>query len=211
MNDQGETAAAERRRTVVVAGHVGDEAAVRAHLGDPHPDVRAAALAALDRMARLEAATLSAASTDLSPAVRRRAARLAARHPAVSMLPWLHDVDPTVVEVAAWSCGEHEVVDDDTLTRLIELATDSDEPLVRESAAAALGAIGDERGLPAILRACGDKPTVRRRAILALAPFEGDDVEAAIDRALADRDWQVRQAAEDLRRAAGVIVTGDAD
>jgi hypothetical protein len=38
--------------------------------------------------------------------------------------------------------------------------------------------------------------------VLALAPFEGDDVEEAIERALTDRDWQVRQAAEDLRRAA---------
>ena len=50
-----------------------------------------------------------------------------------------------------------------------------------------------------------DKPAVRRRAVLALAPFLGDDdigrrVDAAIDRALEDRDWQVRQAAEDLRR-----------
>jgi hypothetical protein len=39
--------------------------------------------------------------------------------------------------------------------------------------------------------------------VLALAPFDGDEAEAAIDRALADRDWQVRQAAEDLRRATG--------
>ena len=52
-----------------------------------------------------------------------------------------------------------------------------------------------------IIAATGDKPAVRRRAVLALAPFEGDEVEAAIDRALDDRDWQVRQAAEDLRRA----------
>ena len=37
--------------------------------------------------------------------------------------------------------------------------------------------------------------------MLALAPFEGDDVDAAIERALTDRDWQVRQAAEDLTRA----------
>ena len=43
-----------------------------------------------------------------------------------------------------------------------------------------------------------DKPAVRRRAVLALAPFEGEDVEAALRRALEDRDWQVRQAAEDL-------------
>jgi HEAT repeat protein len=69
---------------------------------------------------------------------------------------------------------------------------------VREAAAAALGAIGDERGLDAILAACTDKPAVRRRAVLALAPFDGPQVDAAIERALADRDWQVRQAAEDL-------------
>jgi len=107
--------------------------------------------------------------------------------------------------VAAWACGEHEQVDDATLDRLIHLATESEEPLVRESSAAALGAIGDRRGLPAILVATGDKPNVRRRAVLALAPFDGDAVEAAIDRALTDRDWQVRQAAEDLRRATGEL------
>jgi HEAT repeat protein len=61
-----------------------------------------------------------------------------------------------------------------------------------------LGAIGDEAGLPAILVATKDKPAVRRRAVLALAPFEGPDVEAALEAALLDRDWQVRQAAEDL-------------
>jgi hypothetical protein len=33
-----------------------------------------------------------------------------------------------------------------------------------------------------------------------LAPFDGPDVEAALERALTDRDWQVRQAAEDVRR-----------
>ena len=54
----------------------------------------------------------------------------------------------------------------------------------------------------AIIAATSDKPAVRRRAVLALAPFEGPEVEAAIERALTDRDWQVRQAAEDLRRAA---------
>ena len=36
--------------------------------------------------------------------------------------------------------------------------------------------------------------------MLALAPFDGPDVDAAIDAALTDRDWQVRQAAEDLAR-----------
>ena len=64
---------------------------------------------------------------------------------------------------------------------------------------AALGAIGDERALPAILAATGDWATVRRRAVLALAPFDGPEVAAALAAALDDRDWQVRQAAEDLQ------------
>ena len=62
---------------------------------------------------------------------------------------------------------------------------------------AALGAIGDEAGLPAILAATTDKATVRRRAVIALAPFEGPEVDAALETARTDRDWQVRQAAED--------------
>ncbi len=73
-----------------------------------------------------------------------------------------------------------------------------DDALVREAAVAALGAIGDEDGLPAILAALDDKATVRRRAVFALAPFEGAEVDAALQRAREDRDWQVRQAAEDL-------------
>ena len=43
-----------------------------------------------------------------------------------------------------------------------------------------------------------DIATVRRRAIIALAPYDGPEVEAALERARSDRDWQVRQAAEDL-------------
>jgi HEAT repeat protein len=81
---------------------------------------------------------------------------------------------------------------------LAALATGHDDPLVREAAVAALGAIGDEAGLPAILAAAKDKPAVRRRAVIALAPFDGPEVEAALRRALEDRDRQVRQAAEDL-------------
>ena len=72
------------------------------------------------------------------------------------------------------------------------------DALVREAAVAALGAIGDEAGRAAILAALDDKATVRRRAVLALAPFEGPDVDAALAAAREDRDWQVRQAAEDL-------------
>jgi HEAT repeat protein len=49
-----------------------------------------------------------------------------------------------------------------------------------------------------VLAACQDKPAVRRRAVLALAPFSGPDVDAALAAAREDKDWQVRQAAEDL-------------
>jgi hypothetical protein len=63
---------------------------------------------------------------------------------------------------------------------------------------ATLGALGDGRGLAAILHGCGDSPAVRRRAVLALAPFSGPEVDAALAAARADRDWQVRQAAEDI-------------
>ncbi len=197
--------AADRRRSVVVAGHRGDADEVREYVGDDDAGVRVAALGALERCGALDDATLATACTDPAPEVRRRAAELAGKRPACSLAVLLDDDDPTVVEVAAWACGEQEEVDDDVLAVLIDLATTADTPLVREASAAALGAIGDERGLPAILAACADKPAIRRRAVLALAPFDGDDVERAIERALDDRDWQVRQAAEDLRRATGEV------
>ncbi|MDE3206007.1 MAG: HEAT repeat domain-containing protein [Acidobacteriota bacterium] len=81
------------------------------------------------------------------------------------------------------------------------VAAEHRDPLCREAAVAAIGAIGADQppsGRAAVLAARGDKPAVRRRAVLALAAFDGPDVQAALEAALADRDWQVRQAAEDL-------------
>ena len=198
---------ADRLREVVVAGHCGESATAVAALDDPDAGVRAAALGALERCDALDDAHLAAALHDAASVVRRRAVELAARRPGVELRAVLDDPDPTVVEVAAWACGEQledaEHPDLDVIARLAELAVDAAAPLVREAAAASLGAIGHPDGLPAILHACGDKPHIRRRAVLALAPFDGDEVTAAIDQALTDRDWQVRQAAEDLRRAIG--------
>ena len=82
--------------------------------------------------------------------------------------------------------------------RVTQAATTHPDPLVREAAVAALGAQGDPSTLPAVLAACADKPAIRRRAVLALAAFEGEEVESRLHAALADPDWQVRQAAEDL-------------
>ena len=188
-------------RVVAVAGHTGGVATARAGLTSADPAVRAAALGALERLQELADDALDAALRDAEVAVRRRAAEIAAVHPSVDLLASLHDPDDRVVEVAAWACGEHESRRDPIVERLVALAGTAGDPLVRESAVAALGAIGDERGLAAIIAACSDKPAVRRRAVLALAPFDGPEVENAIEQALEDRDWQVRQAAGDLRRA----------
>ena len=188
-------------RAVAAAGHVGDESTARAARHSPDPVTRELALGALDRLGLLSDDDVGAALGDGDVAVRRRAVTFAAARPGVSLLAALDDPSPVVVETAAWACGERPDTPAEVLDRLIALARDAADALVREAAVAALGAIGDERGLPAILAACADKPAVRRRAVLALAPFAGPEVDAALQTALTDRDWQVRQAAEDLLRA----------
>ena len=195
-----------RRRAAVLAGHRGDAAAARALLADPEPKVRVTALGAVARLGAATAADLAAALEDPSPVVRRRGCEVAGLHPeladdtARALAACLDDSDPTVVEAAAWAFGEWGEHGKPSVDRLVEVATAHGDPLCREAAVAALGAIGDERGRGTILAAAArDKPTVRRRAVIALAPFDGPEVEAALERALTDRDWQVRQAAEDLR------------
>jgi HEAT repeat protein len=191
-----------RWREIAIAGHTGDGAAARSALTDPDPVVRELGLGALVRLGQLGDDDLRAALVDDAASVRRRAAMIAGQRPQISLRDALADADATVVEAAAWACGEQERVDDEVLAILINLGTSSADALVREACTAALGAIGDPRGLPTILHGCTDKPAVRRRAVLALAPFDGDDVDAALQAALVDRDWQVRQAAEDVLRAA---------
>ena len=192
-----------RRRAAAVAGHRGDVASARRFLADPAPAVRATALGALGRAGSLTGADLAGALADTSPIVRARAAELAADLPGdtpPSLVAVLADGNPAVVEAAAWASGERQPPEPGIVAALAAVTTDHDDPLCREAAVAALGAIDDPAGLPAILAATRDRPPVRRRAILALAPFDGPDVDAALEQALGDRDWQVRQAAEDLLR-----------
>ncbi len=190
-----------RWREIALTGHTGDTVAARGALADDDPVARELALGATLRLGVLTDADLGAALADVAPSVRRRAAMIAGKRPSVSLLAVLLDTDVTVVEAAAWACGEQEVVDDGVLDTLIDLGVSATDALVREACVAALGAIGDPRGVPTILHGCIDKPAVRRRAVLALAPFDGDSVDAALQTALTDRDWQVRQAAEDVVRA----------
>ena len=198
-----------RRRRAARAGHDGDEATARSLLTDPDPAVRATALGALQRLGAATPDELRAALADPAPGVRRRAAEVAAAWPGaaiddqavgsvVSLLDLLADPDDTVVEVAAWACGERVPPEPGVVDRLSAITTGHPDALCREAAVAALGAIGDPAGLAAILAATADKATVRRRAVIALAPFDGPEVDAALELARTDRDWQVRQAAEDL-------------
>ncbi|HET6952030.1 MAG TPA: HEAT repeat domain-containing protein [Acidimicrobiales bacterium] len=193
-----------RRRDAALAGHRGDAATARGFLADPVPAVRATALAALARARALTAADLASGLADAAPAVRSRAAELCAARPGDAPPPLaavLDDDDAAVVEAAAWASGERQPPEPGIVAPLAAVATGHDDPLCREAAVAALGAIGDPAGLPAILAGTADRPAVRRRAVLALAPFAGPDVDAALARAAGDRDWQVRQAAEDVAGA----------
>jgi HEAT repeat protein len=202
----GHPGRAARRRAAAVAGHTGDENAARELLGDPVPAVRASALGALARMGVLGADDVVAALADPAGEVRRRGCELAGRLHMVGLsgelCEALGDGSPAVVEAASYALGElvelGELPDVQSavVARLAAVAASHDEPLCREAAVAALGGLGE--GLEAVLAALGDKPAIRRRAVVALAAFEGGTVAAALARAAMDPDWQVRQTAEDL-------------
>jgi HEAT repeat protein len=153
-------------------------------------------------MQKLTADDVTLALADGSSEVRRTGVELSARL-RVQIHHLLDDADVFVAEMTAWTLGEREEPTDSEIEALIAAVESHPEAVVREASAAALGSIGDARGLPAILRACTDKPAVRRRAVLALAPFSGDDVDAALSAALTDKDWQVRQNAEILMSPRG--------
>jgi HEAT repeat protein len=116
----------------------------------------------------------------------------------VTIMRSLDDDDALVADGAVFALGEHLHVP--AVEKLCVIATSHDDARCRESAIAALGAIGDDRARPVILAALTDKPPVRRRAIVALSNFEGPDIDEALERASQDRDWQVRAAVNQLGR-----------
>jgi HEAT repeat protein len=201
---------------VVIAGHRGDAEPARRALASDDPRLREVALSALARTGSLEPAMLERLlRDDPDAAVRRRACDLAAtlRSPGAPGSPGspampgtllsalraaLDDPDALVVEAACWALGESASAPVDQLARTARSHPDA---RAREAAIAAIGSIGDPRGLPALLDALGDRPTVRRRAVVALAAFDGEEVQAALRRSAEDRDWQVREVAEILLEA----------
>ena len=199
-----------RRRDAAAAGHTGDAGRARPYLHDGDPMVRASGLRALARAGDLAALELEAALEDPAPAVRLAALEIAAARDdvgAAAAADLLAHDDRRVVEAAAWTCGEKLSAPGARASRaettavvgaLVRVAGSHEDPLCRESAIAALGAAAHPAGLPAILAGLDDKPEVRRRAVIALAPFDGPEVDAALLRAAADRDKQVRAAAAEL-------------
>ena len=190
--------AVERRRIVVEATLEGRTSVVAGHVDDHDDRVSASAILGLHKLGALAPVMARAAAVDISPRVRRTLASIAAERNDVDMAALLADPDATVCETACWAAGERAHEASSLVEQLSGLATGHDDPLCREAAVAALGAIGARAGLPAILAATADRATVRRRAVIALAPFGGPEVTKALEAALDDRDWQVRQAAEDL-------------
>jgi HEAT repeat protein len=189
----------------VRAGFESDDASamlIDDQLTAPQPRARVLALRAGAHRHLLSPAAWLRAMTDTSPEVRRDALTLYAHdgpeNDAVraTVINSLHDDDALVVDAAAFALGERLVVG--AVDELVRVAAHHTDARCREAAVAALGSLGDDRGRAAIIAALDDKAPVRRRAVVALANFEGPDVEAALDRAREDRDWQVRAAADQL-------------
>ncbi|MDP4692557.1 MAG: HEAT repeat domain-containing protein [Ilumatobacteraceae bacterium] len=183
---------------VLLASHKGNAELLCTAFAHDNHHIRSLALHGLLKNNVLTDEQVRSAEVDPSRLVRHRLAQLGAVEPRINLSILLHDVDFAVAETAAWSLGERVDVTPDEFALLLEGGAHHDHAIVRESCIAALGAIGNPRAVPVILEGCNDKPAVRRRAILALAPFDGPEVTAALEKALLDRDWQVRQAAEDL-------------
>lgn len=199
------------------AGHRGEVDVVREGLNASEPDVRRVALGAASRLNLLDSSTIVSALDDAVTMVRVRAAEVVAEMAATArpdddadpQSPDAPGMDAAVVdalvrqldhpacaEAAAFALGEIGAAAPEAVQALQHQASQHDDALCREAAVAALGTLGAGRDI--VIQAMGDVATVRRRAVVALAAFDGDEVDAALQAALNDRDWQVRQVAEDL-------------
>src|ERR1700736_5815538 len=122
-----------RRRQVALAGHQGDEEAVRRAQVDPADGVRATALGALARMGKLGLADAAVGLGDPSPVVRRRACEVSVSLPRpiiAAVVEALADADDGVVEAACFALGERgSRAGDDAVRTLAKIATDHQDPL----------------------------------------------------------------------------------
>tara|TARA_B100000902_G_C27281165_1_gene901867 strand:+ start:1253 stop:1870 length:618 start_codon:yes stop_codon:yes gene_type:complete len=190
------------RIRAAMAGHQGDESQARALLTASDVATRRVALGALDRIGSLTSSELQSALKDPSGSVRRRALEIAAKRSDVKIEVCLNDSDPAVAEAAAFAIGERTEIS--AVPSLIRMASQHDDPLCRESAIAALGALatvvedGRKEILNSLLEAMNDKPQIRRRAVLGLFQFDEPEAQQALNTALVDKDRQVRAVTGDL-------------
>ena len=193
---------------LLVAGYRDDgslDDVIVAHLDDALARRRVLALRAASRRSMISDERWRRALSDPDVDVRRESLALLAGASSAAVTPVLNlvvaalgDDDALVVDAAAFALGEH--LHEAAVDALMAVASTHEDPRCRESAIAALGAIGADRSRGTIIAALDDRPAVRRRAIVALANFEGPDIEAALARAREDRDWQVRAAVDQLDR-----------
>ena len=200
---------AERRRQAILARYENselEESEITGFLNDTAAVVREAALATVVKLNLDAEKHIVNAFNDDDHGVRKRAIELVIdlsdnQDYISKILVLLDDSSTFVVETVCWVIGEignnYENVAE-VISKVSQIALTHDDSLCREAAVACLGSLGHIDGLATLLRVLDDKPNVRRRATLALAPFEGPEVEEALKRKLKDRDLQTRQAAEDL-------------
>jgi len=200
---------AERRRQAILARYENselEESEITGFLNDTAAVVREAALATVVKLNLDAGQHIVNAFNDDDHGVRKRAIELVIdlsdnQDYISKILVLLDDSSTFVVETVCWVIGEignnYENVAE-VVSKVSQIALNHDDSLCREAAVACLGSLGHIDGLATLLRVLDDKPNVRRRATLALAPFEGPEVEEALKRKLKDRDLQTRQAAEDL-------------
>ncbi len=199
------------RDQIIAAGFEGKADLIESESQNEDPMIRVAVLGARQRLETLTVQHVLTALQDPDPRVRKRGLELASvvkgRGTKTTLIAavccCLQDPDPLVVDAACWALGERRARAG--IAPLITCSSDHEDPRCREAAVAALGAIGDPLGLPAILARLKDKPAVRRRVVVALASFEGEDVDAALDQCRVDHDWQVRQAVEMLERSSPLL------
>lgn len=223
MSDHHPPPDSDLRRRLALAAHRHDESTVLAVLDADAPGQRVAAVGAAERLGLLTAERLCRLLDDPDPDVRRRTVEAVARirpiaEPVLEAVLHLAEppapgstsprdeptlpsperitADDPVQEVCYFALGELERRDAAVIELLERAARHHPDHLCREAAVAALGALGE--GRRTLLDALDDRATIRRRAVLGLVNFDGPDIDAAFQRALHDRDWQVRQAAEDL-------------
>jgi HEAT repeat protein len=193
------------RRKAILSRHSGDYKLAISLLDDGDAKVRGAALSSLEKLGKLSRKILEKSFCDASPEVRKRAIELLVKRPEEIPLNAFDDEDSLVVETACWAAGEKENQTHELINQLCFIADSHTDQLCREAAVAALGSIGSPLGLETVLEALKDKPAIRRRAVIALAAFDNPKVDEALKKSLNDRDWQVRQIAEDLLDVSRVI------